>query len=292
MLQPPRRLSHLSWLGKIKQLIIPSLACLLLLSGCGDTNVQLATEAGIDAIKAVTLSNKDVHELATRAASFADRKNRVAPPESSYAKRLRRLVGDHLQEGGYNFNYKVYLSLEVNAFAMAEGTIRIHSKLMDMMDDGELRFVIGHEMGHVVKEHIRKKIMLAYAGSALRKGIASQENLAGDISRSALGGFVETLLNVQFSQQEEREADDYGLTFLKNKEYDTKSAISALRKLATLGNNHTFLSSHPAPGKRADRLEDRLSSPEKTDEPSEVEGLFIMIKNLFVRLIQWFASLL
>lgn len=254
--------------------------CLLLLSGC-DTNVQLATEAGIDAIKAVTLSDKDVHELAARGASFADGKNRIAPPESSYAKRLRRLVGDHIQEGGYNFNYKVYLSPEVNAFAMADGTIRIHSKLMDMMDDGELRFVIGHEMGHVVKKHIRKKIMMAYAGSALRKGIASQENLAGDISRSALGGFVETLLNAQFSQQEEREADDYGLTL-----------ISALRKLATLGNNHTFLSSHPAPGKRADRLDDQLSSPEKTDEPSWIEGIFIVIKNLFVRLIQWITSLL
>ena len=195
------------------------------------------------------------------------------------------------KDGDYKFNYKVYLSPEVNVFAMADGTIRIHSQLMDMMDDGELRFVIGHEMGHVVKKHIRKKIMLAYAGSALRKGIASQENLAGDISRSALGGFVETLLNAQFSQKEEREADDYGLTFLKNKGYDTKSAISALRKLAILGNNHTFLSSHPAPGKRADRLEEQLSSPEKTDEPSEIEGLFIMIKNLFIRLIQWIASL-
>jgi len=289
--QSPRRLSRLSWSGKIKQLIIFSLVCLLLLSGC-DTNVQLTTEAGIDAIKAVTLSDKDVHELAARGASFADGKNRIAPPESSYAKRLRRLVGDHIQEGGYNFNYKVYLSPEVNAFAMADGTIRIHSKLMDMMDDGELRFVIGHEMGHVVKKHIRKKIMMAYAGSALRKGIASQENLAGDISRSALGGFVETLLNAQFSQQEEREADDYGLTFLKNKGYDTMSAISALRKLATLGNNHTFLSSHPAPGNRADRLEDQLSSPEKTDEPSWIEGIFIVIKNLFDRLIQWITSLL
>ena len=291
MLQPPGCLSRLSWSGRIKQLIILSLACLLLLSGCGDTNVQLATEAGKDAIKAVTLSSKDVHGLAVRAASFADRKNRVAPPENSYAKRLRRLVGDHLQDDGYNFNYKVYLSPEVNAFAMADGTIRIYSKLMDMMDDGELRFVIGHEMGHVVKKHIRKKIMLAYAASALRKGIASQENLAGDISRSALGGFAETLLNAQFSQQEEREADDYGLTFLKNKGYDTKCAISALRKLAALGNNHTFLSSHPAPGKRADRLEYQISSPEKTDEPSEVKGFFIMIKNLFVHLIQWIASL-
>jgi len=133
---------------------------------------------------------------------------------------------------------------------------------------------------------------MAYAGSALRKGIASQENLAGDISRSALGGFVETLLNAQFSQQEEREADDYSLTFLKNKGYDTMSAISALRKLATLGNNHTFLSSHPAPGNWADRLEDQLSSPEKTDEPSWIEGIFIVIKNLFDRLIQWITSLL
>jgi len=128
--QSPRRLSRLSWSGKIKQLIIFSLVCLLLLSGC-DTNVQLTTEAGIDAIKAVTLSDKDVHELAARGASFADGKNRIAPPESSYAKRLRRLVGDHIQEGGYNFNYKVYLSPEVNAFAMADGTIRIHNRPRD-----------------------------------------------------------------------------------------------------------------------------------------------------------------
>jgi metalloprotease len=28
---------------------------------------------------------------------------------------------------------------------------------------------MGHEMGHVVEKHIKKKIMLAYAGSAVRK---------------------------------------------------------------------------------------------------------------------------
>ena len=47
---------------------------------------------------------------------------------------------------------------------------------------------------------------------------------------------------------------DMELLQLKRKGYDPKDAVSALRKLATLDNNHSFLSSHPAPGKRADRL--------------------------------------
>jgi len=34
-----------------------------------------------------------------------------------------------------------------------------------------------------------------------------------------------------------------------------EDAVSALKKLATLGNNHSLLSSHPAPGERANRLQ-------------------------------------
>ena len=86
----------------------------------------------------------------------------------------------------FTFNYKVYLKKQVNAFALADGTIRIYSGLMDMLDDGELRFVIGHEMGHIVKEHTLKQIRLAYAARAVRKGIASQYGAAGDIARSQL----------------------------------------------------------------------------------------------------------
>jgi len=37
------------------------------------------------------------------------------------------------------------------------------------------------------------------------------------------------------------------LAFLQNKGYDPAGAVSALRKLATLGNDHSLLSNHPAP---------------------------------------------
>ncbi len=264
--------------------IITSLFCCFIFFGCEDTNPQLAIEAGIDALKAVTLSDRDVKILAAKASKQSDTKNQIASPENSYGKRLLRLVGSRYNSDSYQFDFKVYLSSRVNAFAMADGTIRIYSGLMDMMNDEELFFVVGHEMGHVVKKHIKKKIMLAYAASSVRKGIASQENAAGDIARSALGGFVQALLNAQFSQAEEREADDYGISFLQKNGLDTNAAVSALKKLDRLGKNHSFLSSHPEPAQRARRLQaqiDQVDSPGQTKPPS-----------ILNKLIAWFIAFL
>ena len=47
-------------------------------------------------------------------------------------------------------NYKVYEVVDINAFACGDGSIRVFSALMDLMDDDELMAVIGHEIGHVV----------------------------------------------------------------------------------------------------------------------------------------------
>jgi putative metalloprotease len=246
-----------------KQIIrrnLSMVACLfvLALTACENTDFRLATEAGGDAIKAATLTTREIIEIAAQSAKDSDGQNKIAPPENKYTARLQRLVADTLQEGSIRFNYAVYLSPEVNAFAMADGTIRIYSGLMDMLADGELRFVIGHEMGHIAKNHIQKKIQLGYAASAVRKGIASQTGMVGDMARSVLGDFAQTLMNAQFSQLEEKEADDYSLGFLKRESFEPRDAVSALRKIATLGENHSFLSSHPDPTLRADRLQAQL----------------------------------
>lgn len=236
----------------------------LALSACDDTDIGMATRAGLEAVKAVTLDDADVMRLARQTAQQADRQHVVAPSGDPYARRLQRLLADHspaLADRDYNF--KVYHSPQINAFAMADGSIRIYSGLMDFLNDDELLFVIGHEVGHVVKDHIKEKIRLAYAGSALRKAIASQENEAGAIARSALGALAENLANAQFSQHEEREADDFGLEFLRSRKRDPLAAVSALHKLATLGGDHGFLSSHPAPKARAKRLQQQLAGLEQ-----------------------------
>lgn len=145
------------------------------LTGCENTDLQLAAETGIDTYKAITLSDQTVTELSVQSSATMDSQHSISPADSTYAKRLQRLVGDLYERDGYTFEYKVFSKDDVNAFAMADGAIRIYSGPMGLLEDAELFFVIGHEMGHVVKQHSSKQLRLAYAASAVRKGIASQE---------------------------------------------------------------------------------------------------------------------
>jgi len=257
------------------------------LSGCENTDVQLAAEAGIDAYKAITLSDQAVAEMSAKSSAAMDNQHSIAPAGSTYAKRLQALVGDLYELDGYTFDFKVYLKDDVNAFAMADGTIRIYSGLMDLFEDGELCFVLGHEMGHVVKQHTRKQLRLAYATSAVRRGIASQEGGTADIARSQLGELVESLMGAQFSQLEEKVADDYGLAFLKSKGYTPEDAVSALKKLAGLGSGHSFLSSHPDPGLRAERISLQIQGKALSVEETQQD----LIDRAKSKIMEWYNRL-
>lgn len=255
--------------------------CCTLLVSCEDTNMAIMADAASDAVTAVTLSDEDVAALASKAAEEYDSKSRVAPEGSAYDTRLRKLVRGHGKRDGRDFNYKVYITDQVNAFAMADGTVRVNSGLMDIMADNELLFVIGHEMGHVVKNHSRRKVVVAYGSSALRKAVASQENEVGQLARSVIGSFAEQLTNAQFSQHEERQADLYGLRFIEELGYDKSGAVSALNKLADLARNHTFLSSHPNPEARAEiMLNGALEAEEPDQEESLLGSLWIFLKKV------------
>lgn len=242
---------------------------IVLFTGCEETNLDLATEAGMDAVRAITLTDDQVRLVARNAAALSDEKNRVAGPGSSYDRRLKRLIQGIRTPEAMPFNIRIYLDPRINAFAMADGSVRLYSGLMDRMDDGELLFVIGHELGHVAENHVKRKMMVALASSALRKGIASQENMAGYIAASALGGLVQELANAQFSQQEEQAADDFGLAFLTSNGFAQPRAVEtaarALEKLARTSPGHSFLSSHPRPEKRAARI--------RSGEPRALPGL-------------------
>jgi putative metalloprotease len=273
-------------LGRYCLLLVVGLS--LIITGCEDTDYRLAAEAGIDAVKAISLSEDEIRLLSRKAAREADQTHRVAPAENPYCKRLERLVGPHQQASGRSFSYKVYLEPRVNAFAMADGTIRVYSGLMDLMNDQELLFVIGHEMGHVLEEHVKEKMIVALLGSALRKGVASQQNIVGELARSSLGGFLERFVSARFSQEEEKAADDHALAFMQRHGYDPFQAVSALNKLAGLGKNHSFLSSHPAPGERAKRLLDRLENPEAPEGTGLIQGIWKTIQSAMA----WIKNLL
>jgi putative metalloprotease len=270
--------------------IITLLFLCLAFIGCEDTDLHLASQAGIEAVQALTLSESQVKDLSARTAQHMDAQHELASQNNEYAQRLHQLVSSQREMHGYTFDFKVYLAPTVNAYALGDGTIRVYSGLMDMMNDQELLFVLGHEMGHVVHKHVQEKMRIALAASAVRKGVASQQNLVGDLAHSAIGGFIQRLLNAQFSQQEEREADDFGLQFMITNESDPFMAVSALEKLATLGSDHSFLSTHPAPQERAKRLHTTLSNPKQAHDRQD-KNLLQSILDLGKKVLFWTVHL-
>lgn len=226
-----------------------------ILTGCEHMNMGQAFQAGLSVFKAATLSDSEMTALGLRSAQQLDSENKVASTKSSYSKRLKRLTRNLHSYEGRTLNFKVYQKNEVNAFALPNGDIRVYTALMDMMTDDELLFVIGHEIGHVVKQHSKSKARTDLLTTALRQAGAASTNAAiANLSAGQVGEIAHKLVGVQYSQSAEYEADAFGLKVLKEQGRPKAAAVSALRKLASLGSAGSIFASHPEPGKRADRI--------------------------------------
>lgn len=230
-----------------------------LLGGCV-TEAQMS--AASDLYTAATISNAELIEVSKQMRAEGDREANVAGPNDKYAKRLARLTDRFTNEGGLNLNFKAYIADDVNANATADGSVRVYSGLMDMMTDNELVFVIGHEIGHVAGGDSLDKIRVAYASSGLLKAAAAFDGRAGAaLTQTQLGGLLHTVLNAQFSQKQESDADAYGYRLMKKYKIDTKAAVSALRKLGGGGTN--IMSSHPGSADRAKAIQKMIDADAK-----------------------------
>ena len=218
-------------------------------------------DAGKDLAKSESLSDEELKSTFDQMSAEMDSQNQVAPAGNPYAKRLTKLTSGLGTHDGLKMNFKVYLTPEINAFAMANGTIRVYSGLMDKFTDDEVRYVIGHEIGHVKAGHTKARIQTALRTSALRNAVASSNSKAGAIASSQLGDLFEKVVRAQHSQSNEREADDYAMGFMKAKRYDSKACVTALEKLAAMsgGDSTSFLSTHPSPKERADRMKTQVA---------------------------------
>lgn len=138
-------------------------------------------------LKAADLSDDEVQRMAAQYVRYCDAQNRVAPAGDPYAERLARLTGRYVAVNGIPLNFKVYKTSAVNAFATADGSIRVFSGLMDRLGDDELMAIVGHEMGHVRNHDTIGAMRKAYLASAARNALGAVGGALGALSASQLG---------------------------------------------------------------------------------------------------------
>lgn len=248
---------------KKSHLLVTSMAAMLTLAGCKTLSFDDVVSLGQEGAQALTLTDQDIKTLSDQSCAQMDARSKVAPAGSKYAQRLNRIaksLGNNIE--GTKINYKVYMTPEVNAWAMANGCVRVYSGLMDMMTDNELQGVLGHELGHVALGHTKKRFQVAYATKFARSAAAKVDNTAVSVlSNSQLGELAESVINAQFSQSQESAADSYSYDYLKKRNINTEGLASGFEKLG--GGDSSLLSSHPASSKRAADIRKKIAADKK-----------------------------
>jgi predicted Zn-dependent protease len=145
----------------------------------------------------------------------------------------------------------------VNAWAMAGGKMALYTGLVEKIKptDDELAQVLGHEIGHALAKHSAEKMSVALASNAgvLAVGILTDsKGLA--LSGAALAAAV--AIQMPNSRSAESEADRIGIELAAKAGYDPRAAATLWEKMAKSGGSRPpeFLSTHPAPENREQRL--------------------------------------
>lgn len=222
---------------------------------CGNQGLDYnrLLSAGVIASQAATLSDSQVQEYVSQYVASLDKQNTVLPASNSYSKRLSKLTSGLTSVEGIKLNFKVYKNSELNAFACADGSVRVYTGIMDVMTDNELLGVIGHEIGHVAHKDSKNAFKQALLSSALREGLGSAGGTLAVLSDSQLGDLGEAMLSARYSRSQESNADDYAYDFLLKHNKNPWSLAYAFQKMSSLekqsGSQSTALtqlfSSHP-----------------------------------------------
>jgi predicted Zn-dependent protease len=146
---------------------------------------------------------------------------------------------------------------EVNAWCMAGGRMAVYTGLIERLDptDDELAQVLGHEISHALANHTAERMSVALATNV---GVALAGVLSEDAQRTMSTAAVAAALAVQLpnSRAAESEADEIGIELAAKAGYNPNAALTLWEKMANVsgGGPPQFLSTHPSPGNRQERL--------------------------------------
>ncbi|MFP9113527.1 M48 family metallopeptidase [Flavobacterium sp. RHBU_3] len=159
---------------------------------------------------------------------------------------------------GYEWEYKLVQSDEVNAWCMPGGKIVVYSGILPITkDEAGLATVLGHEVAHALLNHGGQRMtaeMAQQLGAAgLQVATQGKSETTQAILQQAYGVGATYGAVLPFSRSHESEADKVGLTLMAVAGYNPDKAIEFWQRMsAKAGGSSTpeLLSTHPSDATR------------------------------------------
>ena len=189
------------------------------------------------------------------------------PDESlqQYVQQLGSRLAATSERPDLPWTFRVVDDPTVNAFALPGGFIYVTRGIMAYLEsEAQLVSVLGHEIGHVTARHSVEQMsrqQLAQIGLAV--GTIIRPDLAGvfDVAGAGLG-----LLFLKYGRDDERQSDDLGLRYMTRANYDPREMpdvfglLEQVSQVEGAGRVPEWLSTHPDPGNRRDRITEAIAA--------------------------------
>lgn len=230
--------------------------------------VDLGISNSLNLPTAVTVPAAQPQAVQPRA-SLAE--NRTNEEMYSVVKRIgdKILQANNITEG---VNFVLVVTEDVNASADLENTIRVHTGLLSQCKtEDELASIIGHEIGHAVKSHVIKGVVVdtvADVGNRMAKNVATQQiatskfgssmakfGLNSTMLSAAAGGAIDKTTAAATSKLQrgrEVDADELGIDYMVKAGYNPQAAIDVMLRIGD--NYNDFFADHPSTDKRVESM--------------------------------------
>jgi predicted Zn-dependent protease len=117
---------------------------------------------------------------------------------------------------------------ELNAFAMANGSIWVDQGLVDSFSDDELAIVLGHELAHFTHEHMRRQYKRQFWGQLVLATVTrAAEQIENNATRAVakVGASMGVMMwQAGYSRELEEQADRVGMRYAYEAGYDVTVA--------------------------------------------------------------------
>lgn len=246
----------------------------------------------------VLLSPRQEREMGANAFAqvLKQYRGRVLPPGHPASRAVRRVgrriaaratelaglgvPGQLAHLRGIEWTFTVIDSPEVNAFVLPGGHVCVFSGLLGLFrSDEELAAVLGHEVAHVLARHGAEKASTQMALGAFQLALLSLFDLTQMLSAALLLG-----VELPHSRSMENEADAIGLQLMAGACYDPQEAPGAFARLGKVSGGArppAYLSTHPAPADRSERLRQLLPKARRVFEDAGCEAYGSTFRQMF-----------
>lgn len=172
----------------------------------------------------------------------------------------------NLSLSGYNWEFNLVNSKEVNAWCMPGGKVVVYTGILPVTaTDAGLATVVAHEIAHAIAGHGEERMsqeLVAQLGTAvLSEALSRKPEQTRSLWMSVFGVGLQYGAVLPFSRLQENEADYLGLILMAMAGYDPNQALVFWQRMSQQNQGQAipeFMSTHPSDQTRIAKIKKEL----------------------------------